>query len=150
MLLLDTTTNHRHRDQSPQKRNRGLACSSSLQLHVLGEPWASAQIQVTARLNADKCLKCQQSLMLIIHTLSTPDVQEVRLTFCCQFFKNMTCISAIPFLLKDKLQGFLQVTAVLSSKWSLNPLTYVDTLLKTLSVSPYCRRFGPRLFLGEA
>ena len=66
--------------------------------------------------------------MLIIHTLSTPDVQEMRLTFCCQFFRNMTCIFAIPFLLKDKLQGFLQVTAVFPSKWSLNPLTYLDTL----------------------
>ena len=75
---------------------------------------------------------------------------EVRLTFYCQFFKNMTCIFTIPFLLKDKLQGVLQVTAVFPSKWSVNPLTYLDTLLKTLSVSPYRREFGPRLFLGQA
>lgn len=64
--------------------------------------------------------------MLIIHMLSTPDVQEVRLTFCCQFLKKLTCILAIPFLLRDKLQGFLQVTPAFPLKWSLNPLTYFD------------------------
>ena len=99
---------------------------------------------------ADKCLEAPVvSDADYPYTFNTSRA-EVRLTFYCQFFKDMTCIFTIPFLLKDKLQGVLQVTAVFPSKWSVNPLTYLDTLLKTLSVSPYRREFGPRLFLGQA
>lgn len=53
-------------------------------------------------------------------------VQGVRLTFCCQTLKTLTCILASALLHKDVPQGFPQVMPVFSSKWNLNLLTHFD------------------------